>query len=721
LPRRKKSQKPAVDLEQIVQLKNLLAGDDAVRHENYDTIIKATDGNYYDRISTTTAEKWQGILYDDRDDTRADHFRVKLTVNLLNPVIEAKRALWSVLPQIRCPYRDLEAESLINSDRLEQTYRYLWKKSRMGEVLGNAGFFCAQLGTTVLVVYPDFRAHRPKVVARSPYGFYGIPGDIEQSGTEWLKVFFVTKMPARQARAMYFKQRDEIPDSSALLDVIEYWDEDVKVTFIEQGLVQVSDVVVNKLGFVPVVTIPNIAKPGHWDGRDDVSDAIPIVSQLNKRFNMENHALSDMMGSPWEALGSDDGQVLTLDPDGINRFPVNGGLRKSQTNNLSYQIFQSNQQLREYIDSVTDFPEVMRSMFGGSIATGKGINALMGPLQARMELRGRYTYPRLEIINEMMIKLWKSYFGEESHVIMGSDKNGRFSYEINLDEFEGFYDNEVFLDSASYFDIQSRALVGLQMIQNNALSVKSYVEQLNPFVENATQELEQIKKEQMERIQLAMAGQMMMQGPMGQQPDLAAPTAENRALEQGNLGMLEPAPPPPGVDQDIGKGGLPTDMGEVGANIQTPWGPQTELEGAADQELMQIADLIRATPNVKGQVFLTGSILDGEIGPEGVEIHFTESLDWAPVRTWVFKQRPDLKGKFTPYYDGEPTVPYLEVTPGTSGYEPETPGGFGPPEMGSPQEGQMSAMPPGLGSMMGGGAMPPMGGGAMPPMGGGEF
>jgi len=696
--------------EDVVKLKNQLEGAGTSRHTHYDTVLAATHGNYYDRDLNETWQKWEGIIYEpgiEPDGRR----KVHVVLNLLNPIIEAKRALWSVVPEVRVPYKSLDDADMQMTDSLETVIRSLWTKNRIGEKLGDAGWYAAALGTAVFCVYPDFVRHMPRIVVRSPYGFYGVPSNLEKDGTEWSKVIFATKMKARQIRATWPEKESEIPETDTQMTVIEYWDTEEKLTVLQEGGLVLDGPVPNKLGRVPVIAVPNIAQPGQWWGKDDVSDAIPVVNELNKRFNVENQAFSDQAGAPWEAVApSMNANDITLDPDGINVFEPGGGLKKSVTGGLPWQIYQSNQQLRQYIDSVTDFPEVMRSMFGGSNISGKAINNMMGPIQARMELRQRYLYPRLEMLTTLMLDVWATYWGGETHVLRGSVKGKRFNVEVTPNDFEGFHECEVFLDSSAYFDVQSKVVIGLQMIAANGMSIKTFIQKLNPFTDDYTAEKQQIDKEQAERIQMAMTAQMMAQSPMGMPGAFATPGQDQRALTTGNQEMATPMEPPPGVSPDLLESGL-SQAGMLPTNevtsAETPLtgmigegGMTTPMPTGGMDRLANVADLIRSTPKVVGRVFLSGSILEGEQGPEGIEIWFTDMADWATVRQYVTKQDPTLKDQFNPM-QGVPNVPYLEVTPGTTGYEVSEPGELGEEGLEAvPNTAMPPQMPPGMATGM---------------------
>jgi hypothetical protein len=682
-------------LSEIIALKAQLVGADASRHSHYDTMLDAAYGNYYDRIEQSMWQKWEGIVYE-RGTLADGRKKLRIVINLVPQIVEAKRALWSVLPQIRVPYRSLSADDVEMSDRLERAYRYLWQYNRIGEKLGDGGWYAGMLGTAVFCVYPDFVDKRPRIVCRSPYGFYGVPGNIEQDGTAWKQVMFVTRMRGRQANAMWAEKNPECsPDQ--LVDIIEYWDEKEKFTFIEQTETVVEGPVPNRLSRVPVITVPNIAQPGVWWGKGDPDDALSLIGELNKRFNVENLAFSDQAGAPWEAINPDmDLEDITLDPDGVNRFGPGGGMKKSQTGGLPWQMFQSNQMLRQLIDSVTDFPQLLRDMISGSNISGKAINNALGPgVQARIELRQRYLHPRMEMLNKYAMLTWAKYWGGETHIIGGSEKGKRYNIELRPDDFEGYYENEVFVDSSTYFDTQSKVVIGLQMIAAGGLSKRTFVEKLNPWVDDAMAEFEQIRAEEQERVKLAMMAQMMTQNPMGVNPDVGKPSQDAAGLQQGFQTTPTPMAPPPGVTSEQVSAGA--------ESLSQMASPLTGAEGEGDMTrpletpglslLGRIADAVRSLTNVTGRVFLTGSILEGEPGPEGIEIWFTDMVDWATVRQALAKQVPETKGQLNPQ-QGIPTVASLEITPGTSSYEPTPPQGMG--DMGGmlPPEGTPSGMPP---------------------------
>ena len=153
------------NVDEILTLKQQLSGTDSARHSHYDEMLDASHGNYYDRVMQQTWKKWQGIIYEPGSQSTGKK-QVHIIVNLLPQIIEAKRALWSVLPEIRVPYRSLDEADIQMTDQLETVYRSLWDENRMGEKLGDGGWYAGLLGTCIFCVYPDMVAHRPRIVGR---------------------------------------------------------------------------------------------------------------------------------------------------------------------------------------------------------------------------------------------------------------------------------------------------------------------------------------------------------------------------------------------------------------------------------------------------------------------------------------------------------------------------------------------------------------------------
>ena len=120
-------------------------------------------------------------------------------------------------------------------------------------------------------------------------------------------------------------------------------------------------------------------------------------------------------------------------------------------------------------------------------------------------------------------------------------------------------------------------------------------------------------------------------------------------------------------------------------------------------------------------VYLMGPILQGNIGPMSCEVYLSDMNDKATIVNHMTKDMPELVGEGKDgiaFYSGKPPEgsQYIDVSPGSKGYELVTPGGQGAgqesmPEMPGTDIGAMTqGLPPEMagmmGSMMGGGTPP---------------
>jgi hypothetical protein len=232
------------------------------------------------------------------------------------------------------------------------------------------------------------------------------------------------------------------------------------------------------------------------------------------------------------------------------------------------------------------------------------------------------------------------------------------------------------------------------------MSTRRFLE-LDPDCEDVESEMQRIKQETIEMMQLQQQAMAPPQMPQDQQ----ALSAEKGGAIEGS------APAQPGAEAAP----MPGQPGP-------PPGAEPQMEGEEDA-LPAVADLFRDAQKIKGEVWLVGEYLVGGITPEEfadgfIDVYVSDPLDKATLLNFLGKT--ELSGAVSQqrlvFHDDEAFLnahPRLNVTPGSSGYELEG----GEEEEPLPEE----ALPPGVSPEdMGGGMMGGMGGGMPPmPMGGG--
>ena len=92
-----------------------------------------------------------------------------------------------------------------------------------------------------------------------------------------------------------------------------------------------------------------------------------------------------------------------------------------------------------------------------------------------------------------------------------------------------------------------------------------------------------------------------------------------------------------------------------------------DLGGADEENLMALADEFRDIAKIKGQVYLAGQCLTGDLAM--IDVYLTDQNDKQTILNHMKKHVPPLDGRFG-FLPAPPPEPYLEVTPGTTGYEP---------------------------------------------------
>jgi hypothetical protein len=651
-----------VNTGEIVALKDELVDRDAPRHAKYDMIMDAVGGDYQNRRMDGFWESWQEIT---GRPIPSDREAYEFKLNLLPSLISAKRSFIGTIPSLQVPTAgpvepgDKKLRPL--AEKLERVYQGFWTYSHIGKRMNQIGYWNPTLGTTVGVVWPDVENKRPSLQMRSPYGCYPILRDVD--GQDIASVVFNTKYKVRQARAMFPTIAAQL-DGEGDVDVTQYMDDERIVTIVDDEY-RIKDIE-NKWGFVPVVMIPNEAfGEGPW-GDSDIEWSIPVQEEHNYRESLKSAILEQTIMQPLAIEGGDNlPEEIPMGPR--DAIPVQLGGRVYRVNPIQvpYQYLQSQSDLIKLLDRVGQIPEVMRSQFEGSVLTGRGVSTLMGPTQMAFNVKGNEIYPSIATLNKMAMKMWHAMWSRYKHTVyaLGSG-NSMIVESFKTAEFEGWYENIVYVDASSYFDAQSRFVMVLQAVQNRLMSRQTAM-QFVPGVNDAPAESSLIKSEFEEDMQLQQAAASFNQANV--QPDMAAQGALNANLTKGYAGET-PEPQP--------IGGIEAPPLEGTVEQQT-----AEDQGAEEGTLLQ--DLIEFFGEIKlhGKVWLAGGIvMDPTYSPDspgynGIEVYLADPNDKAAINEVM--RRPEyaqtgIHGNFR-YHTGEPNPnePSILVFDPNADQEPE--------------------------------------------------
>lgn len=647
------------------------------------------------------------LSYDDEGN------ELDLVVNIVQTVIEQKRAMIGIVPNVHCQPKSYSDEDIKAAQTREKAILSIWDDCNIGQIMGDMGYHLGIYGTAVGVVYADSERHRPKMSIRSPKGFYCLPK--EEDGVKLAMAMFVSTYWGGTADALYpghhFSSDEEV-------EIVEYWDSDCHLILARDGDERIL-AHENKLGVVPVVVFPNISKPKSPYGYSDVGRIIGLQREVNRRMSLEADIIEKVLDAPYVVINPDESaEELAIEPGGVIPVGEGGDVRQLNAFNLPYSWETSFGRLMNLFDRQADAPEVLRGTLDSAIVSGKGVDSLLGPVSGRIELRHHYIFPRLAWMNSMALMMWEKFWPNEPHILDGTQmsiiKPQPFIESFESSELGGDYRNRVFMNSYAYLDQNAQIVLGLQLVQNQIISKMTLRNELS-IVQDSENEDKQIQKEAISAVQLAAAAQMVAQGPSTMNPNLQEPGMTNYRLQKGYAGELPPAQVPGGMELPAG-GGMP-----AGMPMEAPAPGEMEgedlMEGLAGAEgaggnqlLTSLADFFRSVQRIKGRVFLVGAIVEGvaeDLDYTGLEVAITNPQDKQTILNAIKNEIPELHGNVQfQTVSGQPTGAFLEVTPGTQGYEVQ--GMEAAPLQGAGAEGMgLGALPPMTGQEM---MMGPQGG-----------
>lgn len=681
-----------MNTEAIVQLRTDLKAEGAARHAKYDMLMAASGGDYETRRLEAIWKTFQQFVGIDRS-IAMDRETFEFRLNLIPSVIRSSRAFISTVPTVRCPpAKPDDKASRTLAEKQERVFSGFWQASLIGRRMNQMGYWNPQLGNTIGVVWPDVDKKRPLLQMRSPYGFYPVIRDID--GFDLSCAIFTTKYPWRQLKAMYPGLK--MNESGMYGEVTQYIDEKQIVTIVaDQHRVNEIE---NKCGFVPIVIIPNESfGEGPW-GESDIEWIIPLQAEHNYRQTMQNAIMAMVQMQPLVVEGG------TLAPEEIGMgmldvVPVEPGgkVYRSQPPQIPYQIFQAQSDLVKMIDRVGQVPPVMQGQYASSgQTTGRAVSALLGPTQMAFNIKGNEIYPALAALNKMAMRMWDAMWPKDEHTVYSMDSKNHMSVEkFRTEEFDGWYENIVTVDTASYFDAQSKFVMNLQAVQNR-LKSRQLAASETPGVDDAVADQIQVAKELQEDMDVQAANAARAQNNI--QPDMASQGATNANLSKGYAGETPVPPSPGGFDAQSPPGTAP---GET----PTEAPPEEAPGGLVDMFIEFFQDL-----PLKGKVWLAGSIVTNPAyspqSPDwnGVEVFLESANDKAAINASMRKDFPEVWGNLV-YHTGEPSQDepsILVFDPAGEQAPDELFGEDMPPEGMPPEGGAPTGMPPDIAAMMGG-------------------
>uniref|UniRef100_A0A6M3KD55 Putative portal protein n=1 Tax=viral metagenome TaxID=1070528 RepID=A0A6M3KD55_9ZZZZ len=668
-----------LSVPEILALKEQLRADASARETKYDELENACGGKLEDR-------QRDGAYPVIPANTQPDHIASELDtdkdliINRARSMVQATATYLGQVPTLYAPPVDGTDESMNAAEKLERICYGLWDFWCFPRRMSDIGVYCSELGTAVGAIWPDIGNKLPRLTVRSPRGFYPVPKD--EDGYDLALAIFCTKYDGKQAAKMFNKPKLADEDD---IEVVQYIDDKYVITI--AGDERAEKNIKHDLGFCPVICIPNITIPGSPFGEATIANMTLLQKYMNYvhalLFSVAEEQMSQPLvlpnGAQWpKNLAHGPRDTIEL-PEGA----TGQAAYRIPPMTVPFDVFRIRDILGEEISMVSDVPQMMTGGKDYPYASGRSVTAQLGPTESQLSGRLEGTiYPAIRKLIRMAFLMMEKMWPDEQHTISGMQKMYRkndkvpFSETFTIDELGGRYDVQLVLESGRYFDESADHIARIQDMQNQILS-KETAMQYSPYIKPGTlaMEKERINREVEQNIQQSIVAQAAAQSAATQNAPMSEPGRMAYGLEQGYVGETEPAPIPGGM--------------EVGQAEALP----TEV----DPLIQQAADLLRSIPNIKGQVYLMGDFLTPSDYGEGqsptMTIGLTDMIDKQTIINFVQKQVPEMYGAMEFVKVTEPEPPFLDVSPGTNGYEirggveAQTPegqppeGGEIPPEM----------------------------------------
>lgn len=724
-------------VEDIVALKDLLEKRDGERNNSYDEVIQFYGGDTLRNIRRKgfvagIKQAISSIFQPKSEDVDAV---LTTPINLVKPAIENKVAFLALQPTVRVieppdqyapasqPLADVgstqaglgggempaapaalggtptpntpTAPSEIPqddwgtdfADRLEKVIITLLAQSNMPQRCRDVAWSMCAMDGAVIGVWPDMRHKRPRIFTRTPQDFYPVsydPDGLELQLALWTETVSGSEVVARFGDEWKNKYGDKDD-----VDIIQCIDEGWYYTVLDETDFA-HDPMENKMGIVPIVCVGSLGLPGMIFGSTDVKDAIPVAQQINYHMHLVDEMASAMVRptiAVKDPLNVPDN--IAIGRGGVITMGASGDVTLLGPLNLPNAFWQMGSQLQQWFDEISDNPQVLRSEDAGGLTTGRGFNAKLGPIAARMQTRLEILMSAWRQAMKYMLIMWATFPGMES--VKSSGMKGKETYfiEATPEDFtvngEMWTGIEVFLSAQSYMDRQGNAVEIMQLYQNELIDWDTAVDNLNQVTDKRRTRKRIDKDRQWKAQGMAIANQAA-QSAMTANPNMADQQLTNYGLERGLVGETQPMPQPI--------------AGGAGPQAEQP---PLENEGPAEDIVEVLREFFASIGKLRGRVWFGG---DPILAPDRlagdnwkVDVWVTDPQDQGTI-TRAAENVEIIYGHLR-FHRGqpEPEEQAIEVTSGPPvEEEPEE----GPPMGEMPGGEPPGAMPPEIAAMMGG-------------------
>jgi hypothetical protein len=462
-----------------------------------------------------------------------------LVVNYLKGIVDDYVALLGNLPDVKVPPPGSSQQDQAFADRCERFHYGVWHASHLAIQMKAVAWWDSVMGSTVGIVWPDFKRKHPVFRFVAPYMTYTVPDDEEPFALS--KAIIAERFPTRAVRETY-PNADLAPTTpfamsstsgspasymasnamtSTTIDgsteVVKCFDKNEVVTLINGKEVARAR---HDMGFCPVEEIPNILVPG-TRGQSDIEQSVGLAQHASFIAQAyEEYVLQDIY-SPIVVEGLMEGKVPEdinpMNPNTIIPVNIGGKVSRLGAGQGSTVVGQELTRTQGLIEYMTGVPQVrMEGSMKSSITTGRGIDRAQGPYFSRTQYRTDILAFKLERLNSMAVRMQTRMFPKAKFTMMGMKGRGGQTYkmEMTTKELDDYDFNKVLYSMAMGMDPMQRMVFVKQGMSGDSplfdrrwgIEFLGITDHPDEMIERADRDQEKIIERQVRLRQAAQGG-----------------------------------------------------------------------------------------------------------------------------------------------------------------------------------------------------------------------
>lgn len=536
-------------------------------------------------LSNRASEVFKSVLPDD--------YPEPIVANTVRAAAEDLAMMVGVMPSLSAVGSSGMNESKRSrSDKLGRIIQAVVYQSSIGSRLPFAAVQQIAYGFTPLRVEPMFDEKRPHIHVDDALGAHFTFDRFRR-----LQSYFrVSRVTARQLADLYPNLAGRILMPSIYgadgggepLEVIRWWDDSVELMFVPQRKHLVLETVENRIGRIPVVIVEG--DPSGEGQFPSMNDSVAVMAAKAELALLNLEAATKAVQAPIAVPADVD--EFTLGPDAILRSNTPRDIGRVSLDIPNSAVFEV-RTLDEELKKSTNFPDVRGGNTDASIVTGRGVQALLGGYDARVQQYQGKLGAGLADITSIALEIDKEFFGGESKTAYASVSGT--SFEVTYTPARDIYSTNVAAEYGLLAGMDpNRSLVfGLQAMGAGLVS-KRFVSENLPIALDVVEETKAMDVEGLRAAALAAVQgyaqaipQMALQPEMGDPMQVITRIADvidarkkGTPIEDALMAAFKPAPAPEQqapVEDPMAAlmgAGAPAGPGQAPAGAQVPQMPQ---------------------------------------------------------------------------------------------------------------------------------------------------